>query len=76
MELSNASDEVLEVLAKAALLQNPLGPMLTAVAMSVNAEANLSPAEAERWNRAIGRAWTSIQDAATNEHTAPHSRGP
>lgn len=62
MELSNAPDHVLEALAKEALLRNPLGPVLAAMALSVNAEAHLSPAEAERWNRAIERAWTSIVD--------------
>ncbi len=63
MKLSNATDQELETLAVAALLNNPLGPVFTAMAMSVNAEANLPPEEAERWNRAIERAWTSLVDA-------------
>jgi hypothetical protein len=63
MELSNAPDDVLEALAKAAMVRNPLGPVFAAMALSVNAEAHLSPAEAERWNRAIERAWTSLVDA-------------
>ncbi len=62
MELSNAPDGVLEALARAALLRNPLGPMFAAMALSVNAEASLSPEEAERWNRAIERALTSLSD--------------
>ena len=63
MELSNAPDFVLEALAKAALLRNPLGPVYAAMALSVDAEENLPPEEAERWNRAIERAWTSLSDA-------------
>lgn len=62
MELSNAPDHVLEALAKAALVRNPLGPVFAAMALSVNAEAHLTPEQAERWNRAIERAWTSIVD--------------
>lgn len=62
MELSNAPDHVLEALAKAALLHNPLGPVFATMALSVNAETHLPPEEAERWNRAIERAWTSLSD--------------
>lgn len=64
MELSNAPDHVLEALAKAAMVRNPLGPVFAAMALSVNAEAHLSPAEAERWNKAIERAWSSLVDAS------------
>lgn len=73
MELSNAPDHVLEALAKAALLRNPLGPVFAAMALSVNAEAHLSPAEAERWNRAIERAWTSLDEASQR---TPHETPP
>jgi hypothetical protein len=69
MELSNAPDHVLEALAKAAMVRNPLGPVVTAMAMSVNAEANLPPEEAERWNRAIERAWSSLVDASESAPT-------
>lgn len=62
MKLSNAPDDVLEALAKAALLRNPLGPVFAAMALSVNAEAHLTPEQAERWNRAIERAWSSLVD--------------
>jgi hypothetical protein len=62
MNLSNAPDHVLEALVKAALVRNPLGPVFTAMALSVNAEAHLTLEQAERWNRAIERAWTSLSD--------------
>jgi hypothetical protein len=71
MELSNAPDHVLEALAKAALLRNPLGPVVAAMALSVNAEANLPAAEAERWNRAIERAWASLDEARAAQSAHP-----
>jgi hypothetical protein len=66
MELSKAPDHVLEALAKAALLRNPLGPVVAAMALSVNAEANLPADEAERWNRAISRAWASLSESSAS----------
>jgi hypothetical protein len=65
MELSNAPDQVLEALAKAAMVRNPLGPVYAAMALSVNAEAHLTPEQAERWNRAIERAWGSLSNTRT-----------
>lgn len=32
--------------------------------LSVNSEANLPAADAERWNRAIERAWASLPDSS------------
>jgi hypothetical protein len=73
MDLSTASDDVLEVLAFAAIVRHPLGPLAGAVVLAAGAEQNLPEHEAARWDRAIERALASFREA--KHDTMRTSRG-
>lgn len=64
MDLSTAPDAVLEALARAALLRNPLGQIFAALALSCNAESHL--AEAVQWSR-VDVPWRGIIRRSTRD---------
>lgn len=69
MDLSTASDDVLEVLAFAAIVNHPMGPIVGALILSEGAERSLPAAEAARWNRAIAHA---VKRASASAPTSKH----